>query len=131
VARLAASFAAAVVLVLGATGCSSSKHSSATTAEPTTTAAQVKSPIVVKTPLPTTHWRSPISVKGTTSLPGELTIEVLSSSGKQLGVKKTAATDGNFSVVVPLSVKQLTQAAVLVHDEHSDHSVQVSVVVTP
>ncbi|HZE28801.1 MAG TPA: hypothetical protein VE055_01795 [Gaiellaceae bacterium] len=91
----------------------------------------MKSPIVVKTPLPATQWRSPISAKGTTSLPGELTVEVLSGSGKQLGSKKTASTDGNFSVVVPFSVKRLVPAAVLVHDEHSEHSVQVSVVLTP
>jgi hypothetical protein len=117
------------VALVGVTACSSSKHSSSTTAKAGTT--RVKSPIVVKTPLPETQWRSPISVKGTSSVPGDLTVEVLSASGKQLGTKQTATTDGHFSVVVPFSVKQLQEASVLVHDEHRQHSVQISVVLTP
>jgi type IV pilus biogenesis protein CpaD/CtpE len=126
--RASSSVVLAAVAVLGVTACSSSKKSTTST---TTTAGSAKSPIVVKTPIPNSQWRSPISVKGTTSLPGELTIEVLSSAGKQLGSRHTSATDGHFSVVVPFSAKQRVPGAVLVHDEHSDHSVQVSVVLTP
>jgi hypothetical protein len=130
IVRTSARVVLAAVVLLGATACSSSKHSSATTAT-TTTGAQVESPIVVKTPVSNSQWRSPISVKGTTSLSGELTAEVLDSSGKHIGSKKMVATDGHFSVVVPFEVKKLVPGAVLVHDEKSDHSVQISVVLTP
>jgi len=115
------------VVALAATACSSSKHAAATR----TVGAPVKSPIVVSTPIQNSQWRSPISIKGTTSLPGELTFEVLGSSGKQLGSKTAAASDGRFSVAVPFKVGKLTSGAVLVRDEHSDHLVQVAVVLTP
>src|SRR5690348_8451614 len=114
--------------LVAATACSSSKKSATTT---TTTTGSVKSPIVVKTPVPESQWRSPITVRGTTSLTGELTTEVLDAAGKQLGSGKTTPSDGKFDVKVSFSVEKLTPAAVLVHDEHSDHSVQVGVVVTP
>jgi hypothetical protein len=120
VARLAAT----ALLVLCATACSSSKHSATTT-------ASTKSPIVVKTPMVSSQWRSPIAVKGTSSLSGKLTAEVLDGSGNQLGSKNTTARDGRFSVEVPFTVKKLSPGAVLVHDEGNDHSVQVAVVLTP
>jgi len=114
------------IAVLGLTACSSSKKSATTT-----TSGSTKSPIVVKTPVPESQWRSPITVRGTPSLTGELTAEVLDAAGKQLGSGKTTPSDGKFDVKVSFSVEKLTPAAVLVHDEHSDHSVQVGVVVTP
>jgi len=114
------------IAVLGLTACSSSKTSATTT-----TSGSTKSPIVVKTPVPESQWRSPITVRGTTTLTGELTAEVLDAAGKQLGSAKTTPSDGKFDVKVSFSVEKLTPAAVLVHDEHSDHSVQVGVVVTP
>ena len=117
----------AAVLVLCVTACSSSKHS-ATTA---TTTGPVKSPIVVKTPVPDSQWRSPLTVKGTSSLSGTLTVEVLNGSGKQLGSKDTPVSDGRFKLRVPFTAKALVPGAVLVHDEGSDHSAQVSVVLTP
>jgi hypothetical protein len=91
----------------------------------------VKSPITVKTPVPNSQWRSPIPVKGLSGLSGKLTVEVLNASGKQLGSAQTTGGDGRFSVSVPFTVKQLVPGAVLVHDEDSSHSVQVSVVLTP
>jgi hypothetical protein len=127
VARLA--LAAALVLCL-ATACSSSKETSAPTTS-TMISLPVKSPIKVKTPVPNSQWRSPIPVKGTSALSGELTVEVLTASGKQIGSKQTTPSNGRFSVEVPFTVKQLAPAAVLVHDEGSDHSVQIPVVLTP
>ena len=121
-----ARLALAAALVLCVTACSS-KH----TASTTTSTGTVKSPIVVKTPVPNSQWRSPIPVKGTSSLSGKLTVEVLNASGKQIGSKQTTPSDGRFSVAVPFTVKQLVPAAVLVHDEGSDHSVQIQVVLTP
>jgi type IV pilus biogenesis protein CpaD/CtpE len=126
--RASASVALAAVAVVGLTACSSSTQSATTT---TTTAGSTKSPIVVKTPVPESQWRSPMTVKGTTTLTGELTAEVLDAAGKQLGSEATTPSDGHFAVKVPFSVKKLAPAALLVHDEHSDHSVQVAVVVTP
>ena len=123
-ARLA--LAAALVLVV--TACSSSKHSGTTTA---TTTGPIKSPIVVKTPLSNTQWRSPISVKGTSILPGKLTVEVQDASGKQLGSKDTTASDGRFSVEVPFTTKKLIPGTVSVHDEDGEHTVLISVVLTP
>jgi hypothetical protein len=117
----------AALLVLCVTACSSSKQS-ATTA---TTTGPVESPIVVKTPVPNSQWRSPLTVKGTSSLSGKLTAEVLDASGKQLGSEDTTASNGRFSVKVSFTVKQLAAGAVLVHDEGSDHSVQIPVVLTP
>ena len=108
-----ARLALAAALVLCVTACSSSKHSATSTA----TTGPVKSPIVVKTPVPNSQWRSPIPVKGTSSLSGKLTVEVLNASGKQIGTKETTPSDGRFSVAVPFTVKQLAPAAVLVHDE--------------
>lgn len=124
VARLA--FAA--LLVLCVTACSSSKQSATSTA---TTTGPVKSPIVVTTPLSETQWRSPISVKGTSSIPARLTVEVLNSAGKQLGSEETAPSDGRFSVEVPFTTKKLIPGAVSVHDENGDHTVLISVVLTP
>jgi hypothetical protein len=123
VARLAL----VALLVLGATACSSSKHAATTT----TTTGPVRSPIVVETPVPNSQWRSPLTVKGTSSLSGKLTAEVLDASGKRLGSEGTTASNGLFSVKVPFTVKKLAPGAVLVHDEGSDHSVQVAVVLTP
>jgi hypothetical protein len=123
VARLALASA----LVLCVTACSS-KHTAAST---TTSTGTVKSPVVVKTPVPNSQWRSPIPVKGTSTLSGELTVELLNGSGKQIGSKQTTPSDGRFSVAVPFTVKQLVPAAVLVHDEGSDHSVQIPVVLSP
>jgi hypothetical protein len=122
VARLAL----AALLVLCATACSSSSATNSAT-----TTGPAKSPIVVKTPVANSQWRSPIAVKGTSSLAGKLTAEVLDSSGKQLGSKDTTASDGRFSVEVPFTATKLTPGAVLVHDQGSDHSVQVAVVLTP
>ena len=116
------------LLVLCATACSSSKNSATTGA---TTTGRTRSPIVVKTPVANSQWRSPIAVKGTSSLSGKLTAEVLDSSGNQLGSKETTASEGRFSVEVPFTVKKLLPGAVLVHDEGSDHSVQIAVVLTP
>jgi hypothetical protein len=123
VARLAL----AALLVLCVTACSSSKQS-ATTA---TTTGPVESPIVVKTPVPNSQWRSPLRVKGTSSLSGKLTAEVLDASGKQLGSEDTTASNGGFSVKVTFTVKKLAPGAVLVHDEGSEHSVQIPLVLTP
>ena len=86
---------------------------------------------MVKTPVPNSQWRSPIPVKGTSTLSGELTVELLNASGKQIASKQTTPSDGRFSVEVPFTIKQLAPAAVLVHDEGSDHSVQIQVVLTP
>jgi hypothetical protein len=94
-------------------------------------ALPAKSPITVRTPVPNSQWRSPIAVRGTSGLSGELTVELLSASGKRLGSKQTAPSNGGFSVQVPFTVKQLAQAEVLVHDESRDHSVQIPVVLTP
>ena len=122
-----ARLALAALLVLGATACSSSKHA-ATTA---TTTGPVESPIVVKTPVPNSQWRSPLTVKGTSSVSGKLTAEALDASGRQLGSTDTTASKGRFSVKVTFAVKKLTPGAVLVHDEGSDHSVQIPLVLTP
>jgi hypothetical protein len=124
VARLA--LVAALVLVV--TACSSSKHTTSTTV---TTAGPTKSPIVVKTPAPTTQWRSPITVKGRSTLSGKLTVEVLDTSGKELGSKDARVADGRFSTEVPFAVKQLVQGAVLVRDRDRSHSAQVAVVLSP
>jgi hypothetical protein len=124
VARLAA----LALLVLGATACSSSKQS-ATTA--TTSTAPVKSPIVVKLPLSQTQWRSPVTVKGTSTLPGKLTVEVLNAAGKQLGSKDTSASDGRFAVKVPFTTKKLIPGTVSVHGQDGEHTVLISVVLTP
>jgi hypothetical protein len=118
----------AALLVLCVTACSSSKHSAATTA---TTTGPIKSPIVVKTPPADSQWRSPITVKGTSSLSGKLTVEVQDASGKQLGSKDTTPSDGRFSVEVPFRAKKLIPGTVSVHDESKDHSVLISVVLTP
>jgi hypothetical protein len=118
----------AALLVLCATACSSSKHSATNTA---TTTGPVKSPIVVKTPVPDSQWRSPLTVKGTANISGKLTAEVLNASGKLLGSADTTASDGRFSVEVRFTAKQLIPGAVLVHDEGSEHSVQIPVVLTP
>ena len=120
--------ALAAALVLVVTACSSSKHSGTTT---TTTTGPIKSPIVVKTPLSNTQWRSPITVKGTSSLPGKLTVEVQDASGKQLGSKDTTASDGHFAVEVPFTVKKLLLGAVVVHDQSKEHSVVISVTLSP
>jgi hypothetical protein len=117
----------AALLVLCVTACSSSKQS-ATTA---TSTGPVESPIVVTAPVPNSQWRSPLTVKGTSSLSGKLTAEVLDASGKQLGSENTTASNGRFSVKVSFTVKQLVPGAVLVHDEGSEHSVQTAVVLTP
>ena len=81
--------------------------------------------------MPNSQWRSPITVKGISGLPGKLTVEVLNGSGKQLGSAQTSGGDGRFSVAVPFTAKQLIPGAVLVHDEGSEHSVQIPVVLTP
>jgi len=91
----------------------------------------VKSPIKVTTPVPNSQWRSPIPVKGTSALSGELTVEILNTSGKQIGSKQATPTNGRFSVEIPVTVKQRARAAVLVRDQGSDHSVQIPVVLTP
>jgi hypothetical protein len=123
VARLAL----VALLVLCATACSSSKQS----ASNATTTGPVKPPIVVKTPLSETQWRSPVSVKGTSTLSEQLTVEVLDASGKQLGSKETTPSDGRFSAKVPFTVKKLIPGAVSVHDEGGEHTVLISVVLTP
>ena len=110
------------------TACSSSKQSATSTA---TTTGPVKSPIVVKTPLSATQWRSPISVKGTSTLSEQLTVEVLNTAGKQLGSKDTTPSDGRFSVEVPFTTKKLIPGTVSVHDEDGEHTVLISVVLTP
>ena len=125
-----ARLALAAALVLCATACSSSKEASPPTTS-TRVSLPVKSPITVKAPVPNSQWRSPITVKGISGLSGKLTVEVLNASGKQLGSGQTSGGDGRFSVAVPFTVKQLVPGAVLVHDEDSSHSVQVSVVLTP
>jgi len=117
-------------LVLCATACSSSKEASPPTTS-TRVSLPVKSPITVKSPVPNSQWRSPITVKGISGLSGKLTVEVLNASGKQLGSAQTSGGDGRFSVAVPFTVEQLVPGAVLVHDEDSSHSVQISVVLTP
>ena len=116
------------LLAICVTACSSSKHSATGTA---TTTGPVKSPIVVKTPVPDSQWRSPLTIKGTSSLSGKLTAEVLDASGNQLGSEDTTASNGLFSVKVPFTVKKLAPGAVLVHDQGSEHSVQIAVVLTP
>ena len=117
------------LLVLCATACSSSKQSASTSTAATT--GPVKPPIVVKTPLSETQWRSPISVKGTSTLSEQLTVEVLDASGKQLGSKDTTPSDGRFSVKVPFTLKKLIPGAVSVHDAGGEHTVLISVVLTP
>ena len=117
------------LLVLCATACSSSKQAASTSTA--TTTGPVKPPIVVKTPLSETQWRSPISVKGTSTLSEQLTVEVLDASGKQLGSKDTMPSDGRFSVKVPFTVKKLIPGAVSVHDGGGEHTVLISVVLTP
>ena len=121
-----ARLAFAALLVLCATACSSSKQSATATST-----GPVGSPIVVKTPVPDSQWRSPLTVNGTSSLSGKLTAEVLDASGKQLGSEDTTASNGRFSVKVKFTVKKLAPGAVLVHDEGSDHSVQIPLVLTP
>jgi hypothetical protein len=113
------------LLVLCVTACSSSKQTAATTTGP------VKSPIVVKLPLSQTQTRSPVTVKGTSTLSGELAVEVLNSAGKQLGSKDATASDGRFSVKVPFTTKKLIPGTVSVHDEDGEHTVLISVVLTP
>ncbi|HSS79811.1 MAG TPA: hypothetical protein VLK24_01325 [Gaiellaceae bacterium] len=120
----------AAALVLCVTACSSSNKASPPTTS-TTVSLPSKSPITVKTPVPNSQWRSPITVKGVSGLSGKLTVEVLDASGKQLGSAQTSGGDGRFSVAVPFTAKKLIPGAVLVHDEDSSHSVQVSVVLTP
>jgi len=127
VIRLA--LAAALVLCL-ATACSSSKEATAPTTS-TMISLPTKSPITVRTPVPNSQWRSPIPVKGTSALSGELMVELLDASGKQLASKQTTPSGGRFSVEVPFTVKKYAPAAVLVHDRGSDHSVQIAVVLTP
>jgi Immunoglobulin-like domain of bacterial spore germination len=121
-----ARLAIAALLVLCATACSSSKQSATATST-----GPVRSPIVVKTPVPNSQWRSPLTVKGTSSVSGKLTAEVLDASGKQLGSEDTTASNGRFSVKVTFTVKKLAPGAVLVHDEGSEHSVQIPLVLTP
>ena len=120
----------AAALVLCATACSSSNEASTSTTS-SRVSLPAKSPITVKTPVPNSQWRSPITVKGISGLSGKLTVEVLNGSGKQLGSAQTSGGDGRFSVAVPFTAKQLIPGAVLVHDEDSSHSVQVPVVLTP
>ena len=124
-----ARLALVALLVLCATACSSSKQSASTNTA--TTTGPVKPPIVVKTPLSETQWRSPISVKGTSTLSERLTVEVLDATGKQLGSKDTTPSDGRFSVKVPFTVKKLIPGAVSVHDGGGEHTVLISVVLTP
>jgi hypothetical protein len=120
----------AALALCATTACSSSKESAAPTTS-TRIAPPVKSPITVRTPVPNSQWRSPISVRGISGLSGELTVELLSASGKRLGSKQTAPSNGGFSVQVPFTVKRHAPAALLVHDESRDHSVQIPVVLTP
>jgi Immunoglobulin-like domain of bacterial spore germination len=120
-----ARLALVALVVLCATACSSSKHSATTTTGP------VRSPIVVKTPLSGTQWRSPVTVKGTSTLSGKLVVEVLDSAGKQLGRKDTTASGGRFAVKVPFTAKKLIPGTVSVHDEDKSHTVLISVVLTP
>ena len=116
------------VVVLGLTACSSSKQSATRSL---TSIRPIKSPIVVKVPLAQTQWRSPITVKGTSTLSGTLKVEVLDLTGKQLGSKDTTASDGRFSVKVPFTTKKLVPGSVSVHDESGEHTVLISVVLTP
>ena len=122
----------AAALVVCVTACSSSNET--TTASSTTSSTvslPAKSPITIKSPVPNSQWRSPITVKGISGLSGKLTVEVLDAAGKQLGSAQTSGGDGRFSVAVPFTAKKLIPGAVLVHDQDSSHSVQVSVVLTP
>ena len=73
----------------------------------------------------------PARCQGTSSLSGKLTAEVLDASGKQLGSEDTTVSNGRFSVKVTFTVEKLASGAVLVHDEGSEHSVQIAVVLTP
>jgi hypothetical protein len=116
------------VLALGLTACSSSKDSKSATS---TSTHPAKSPIVVKLPLASTQWRSPLTVKGTSTLDETLKVEVQDLSGKQLGSKDAPVSDGRFSVKVPFAVKKLMPGTVSVHDESGDHTVLVNVVLTP
>ena len=116
--------AIAAAIVLCVTACSPSKHSETTT-------GPVKSPIVVKLPLSQTQSRSPVTVKGTSTLSEPLTVEVLNAAGKQLGSKETTLSDGRFSVDVPFTAKKLIPGTVSVHDESGEHTVLISVVLTP
>ena len=126
-----ARLAVAALLVLGlATACSSSQESTAPTTS-TRVALPVKSPIKVKTPLASTQWRSPITVKGTSALPGKLEVEVQDLAGKQLGGEEATVRDGRFSVQVPFTVKKLMPGTVSVHDESREHTVLITVVLTP
>ena len=115
------------LLVLCATACSSSKDLASTA----TSTGPVKSPIVVKVPLAQTQWRSPITVSGTSTLSGTLKVEVLDLAGKRLGSKDTTASDGRFSVKVPFATKKLVPGSVSVRDESGEHTVLISVVLTP
>jgi hypothetical protein len=117
----------AAALVLCVTACSSSKQSETTV----TSTTPVKSPIVVKRPLSATQLRSPVAVKGTSSLSEPLTVEVLNAAGKQLGSEETTPSDGRFSVEVPFTAKKLIPGTVSVHDESGEHTVLISVVLTP
>jgi starvation-inducible outer membrane lipoprotein len=124
VARLA--LLALVVLSLAA--CSSSKQEATRSS---TSSQPIKSPIVVKVPLAQTQWRSPITVSGTSTLSGTLKVEVLDLAGKRLGSKDTTASDGRFSVKVPFATKKLVPGSVSVRDESGEHTVLISVVLTP
>jgi starvation-inducible outer membrane lipoprotein len=116
------------LVVLGLAACSSSKQEA--TRSQTSTRA-IKSPIVVKVPLAQTQWRSPITVSGTSTLSGTLKVEVLDLAGKRLGSKDTTASDGRFSVKVPFATKKLVPGSVSVRDESGEHTVLISVVLTP
>jgi hypothetical protein len=124
VARLA--LLALVVLSLAA--CSSSKQEATRSS---TSSQPIKSPIVVKVPLAQTQWRSPITVSGTSTLSGTLKVEVLDLAGKRLGSKDTTASDGRFSVKVPFATRKLVPGSVSVRDESGEHTVLISVVLTP
>ena len=66
--------AIAAAIVLCVTACSPSKHSETTT-------GPVKSPIVVKLPLSQTQSRSPVTVKGTSTLSEPLSKQLISVLG--------------------------------------------------
>ena len=56
-------------------------------------------------------------MKGTSTLSGKLTAEVLDNAGKQLGSEDAPVSDGHFSVKVPFTAKKLIPGTVSVHDE--------------
>jgi hypothetical protein len=116
------------LVVLGLAACSSSKQEATRSL---TSNRPIKSPIVVKVPLAQTQWRSPITVRGTSTLSGTLKVEVLDLAGKRLGSKDTSASDGRFSVKVPFKTKKLVPGSVSVRDESGEHTVLISVVLTP